>query len=328
MTVPDVNFLPEYCRAFEKCMNGEYTVFRHKDNFGETECGFIKRGLEEFGMPGYYDIVTTYGYGGDRIIRLSDESAKSELISEHKKEFEIYCKDNRIVTYFARFNPFEGNAADFAECFDSVELSRKIVAINLRRDLLYEEFTKAVRRKQRAAVKSGVEVELDYSCDTIDDFIEMYYATMRKRNASEFYFFGREFFSDLTRNLKGKAMLVNARKDGKIVAGELLLYYGETAYTFLCASREGYPVKYEVYLTSAEQSLTMQSLGYKRLVLGGGMSGDTDDSLLQFKRHFSTSPLEDFYIGRKVYDANAYKSLCGKRNATDNGFFPSYRSKN
>ena len=58
-----------------------------------------------------------------------------------------------------------------------------------------------------------------------------------------------------------------------------------------------------------EAAKELQKRGVKRFHLGGGTTGNEDDSLFLFKRRFSKDTCQ-FYIGKLIFNQYAYNAIC------------------
>ena len=70
----------------------------------------------------------------------------------------------------------------------------------------------------------------------------------------------------------------------------------------------------------------------ENFVLGGGYGAD--DGIFQYKLCLAPNGQRDFYIGKNIFDTEAYDSLCrlsGKETHSNDlpgiGFFPEYRAE-
>jgi hypothetical protein len=146
---------------------------------------------------------------------------------------------------------------------------------------LWDDYKKRVRRDVRKAEKSGIYLEEIRSPAEIEEIFTLYHQTMR-RNITYTTWTKRSLYS-IYENLvrSGKAKMILAKKDGKIVAGIILLFSEDTVYYFFSASSE----KYFQYcpndlLVHRAICLTIQE-GKKYFDLM--TSRDNDIALMQFK---------------------------------------------
>lgn len=328
---PDIYFTPEYGRLYEELEGGTFQEYVYEDENGRVACPFLLRPLAQYpGFERYCDLISPYGYGGPVVLRCK-EGRRQALAEAFCREFGAFCAKNRVVSFFVRFHPLLNNAADFRSAFDEVPFCRHTVAIDLSRELFTEEFSPYVRRYYRKAVQE-LEVRIDRDLQTLDTFRAIYLASMREKHASAYYLFSEPYFENLRTRLAGHVELYNAVSSGRIVASLMLMKYGEFSHFHLMANSEEAYRNHASLLLQAESMLQMKREGYRRNHLGGGLSADPDDSLYRFKRNFSQDPPCDFYVGKSIYDPEAYDALCRLRERqkgglpAGNGFFPLYRA--
>jgi lipid II:glycine glycyltransferase (peptidoglycan interpeptide bridge formation enzyme) len=148
---------------------------------------------------------------------------------------------------------------------------------------------------------------------------------MRRDNAHEKYFFPNEFFHSAFRSLENSLYFWKIRYRGEIIAGVLVLHYGNLAYTWLSGAMEEFyslfPNNFLIYQTILQ--LKREPIDY--LILGGGKASG-EDSLFAFKAGFSPFR-KDFYIYKKIHLPVEYQKLIKMSGMTssDTGYFPLYR---
>ena len=171
---------------------------------------------------------------------------------------------------------------------------------------------------------------MDAECDNLDSFIELYYATLNKNEASDYYYFGKEYFEKL-KNIEGcNLVLINGYVDGKIIASSVFMCSEKYMHYHLSATNP------EFYSYAANNLILACAIEYgmehgmKWLHLGGGLSGSEKDNLFRFKRSFGRTEnnLKDFYLGRAIFMPEVYDKLCelSRADGVENAdFFPAYR---
>ena len=173
--------------------NGHTCVFHYKSKCGEIRYMFIKRKVPYL-IEGkqYYDITTPYGYGGPVILSYNN---KKELIKNYHNEFAAYCLKNDIICEFIRFHPLFNNAQDFNQVYE-VEYLHDTIGTNLKlKNPIEEEFSKKCLKNIRRSLNKGVTYKVNDNIDNIEEFIKIYYATMDRNSASDFYYFDRTYFA-------------------------------------------------------------------------------------------------------------------------------------
>lgn len=330
--VADIHFSPEYARVYEEHEGGNVEVFQYKSDVGSVSHLFIKRALSSFpGFEAYSDIITPYGYGGPIIVDCAPGNDQL-LVQEYNKEFGTYCSDNKIVSSFVRFHPVFRNDLVFSFCYDEVVPIRKIVITDMTTDIFYKEFSRSIRRAVFNAENEGISIVIDPACSCFKDFLEIYYGTMDNKKASDYYYFNELFFQRLITDSPENVFLSHAVKDHLVIASVLCLEKNGIIYGQFGGTRSNY---YHLQGYSALLAKIMMEYAatgrYTHFVLGGGVTNDPCDSILQYKQKFSKD-LHDFYIGKCIYDPVAYSKLCDialhqHKNGLSDSFFPAYRKR-
>ena len=191
----DIYFEPNYGKICEKIENGKCEIFEYSSGLGTVYHMFIKREIDtKIDDTVWYDLITPYGYGGP-VIKECRKDCRAELIKEFEYEFEKYCKENRIVSEFIRFHPIVGNANDFKDMYH-VSYIRNTVGTNLADfvDPFQSEFSKSCRKNIRRALKAGVSYRITKNPSNLDNFKKIYYSTMDRNKADDFYYFDDDYF--------------------------------------------------------------------------------------------------------------------------------------
>ena len=222
----DIYFETDYGRLYEKSEGGTCEVFSHHSPIGNIRHMFIKRKVPiRIDDTTYYDLITPYEYGGPVILDCG-VGEKEELVKEFEIAFGHYCRENNIVSEFVRFHPLVENAMDFHGCYQ-VAHSRNTVGTNLRdyEDPFMDEFSKSARRSIRRALRAGVDFRVIEGPDDLGDFKEIYYSTMDRNKAPDFYYFGDDYFKACLQLFRKNIVLVEANYQGKTIASGLYFVY-------------------------------------------------------------------------------------------------------
>src|SRR5699024_6516484 len=192
----DIYFDPNYGKLYEKMENGESKFYEFSNEYGKITNLFIQRDIPISldSEEQYYDITTPYGYGGP-IIQEVVEGKEKELVKGYEEDFKKYCLENNIVSEFIRFHPVFENEKPFDSVY-KIEYLRKTVGTNLKdfEDPFQKEFSKSARKNVRRSLREGVSYEINENPDAIDEFLEIYYATMDRNEAEDYYYFDQEYF--------------------------------------------------------------------------------------------------------------------------------------
>lgn len=322
----DVYFKSEYGKVCEVIEKGTCEIFEFSSENGTVRNMFIKRAIP-YKIEGkqYYDITTPYGYGGPIVV--NGKGNTEQLIYEYDEAFTEYCFENDIVCEFVRFHPLYDNAPEFASVYE-VKAIRKTVGTNLRvEDPVTSEFGKSCKKNIRRVLKAGVSYRITEKPESITDFIDIYYKTMSRDNAAEFYYFSREYFELVLELLRDNLVLVEAIFEEKVIAanlcfvsdGNIHIHLSGTLAEFLNLS-PAYILRYAITLWGKEHGLGV-------IHHGGGISNAEDDSLYQFKKQFGKNTSFEFSIGQKIRNKKVYDELCYLSDNYNCDFFPAYRKR-
>jgi lipid II:glycine glycyltransferase (peptidoglycan interpeptide bridge formation enzyme) len=166
--------------------------------------------------------------------------------------------------------------------------------------------------------------ELALNKENLSIFKTLYDATMKRDNASKFYFFNDSFYLKLLKFNSKNLRLFMIIYDNQAISCALVLVKNHTAHYFLSGSDLAYlnlsPNNFLLFSISTE----LAKEGIKVFHLGGGVGG-LEDGLYKFKKSFNPSGELDFYLGTKIYNKDLYNHL--SRNLPGDGkfFFPLYR---
>lgn len=325
----DIYFEPNYGKLYEKMEQGRCEVFNYANDFGAISHMVIKREIStsENGEK-WYDLTTPYGYGGP-LITSCREGKEQDLVSEFHDSFAQYCTKENIVSEFVRFHPVAANHKWFQGMYE-VEYSRKTVGTDLARfdDPVQEEFSKSCRKDIRRALKNGVDFRITESPEDVSGFKEIYYSTMDRNNAGEFYYFDEQYFEDCHRYFKDKILIVEAIYEGKTIAMGFYFIYNNTIHTHLSGTLTEFLYLSPAYVLRYAVTQWGKEKGYKLIHHGGGKSSIAEDSLYQFKKRFGENTGFDYYVGRKIWNPEKYQNLCSEKGLGANcTFFPVYRAK-
>ena len=316
----DTYWLSGYVKAFELHGDGKPILFFYDDKDTRGINVVMKRNIDFYSSEEgehFYDFSTPYGYGG----WLIEGEKIDDLISEYQK----WLADNNIVSEFVRFHPLSKNHEKGKKMYDVVELG-EVVHINLEsQENIWNNITSKNRNMIRKAQKNGIKIESSESANIYQEFKNIYNKTMDKDHASSYYYFKDEFYDSIRTDLDGNAKVFYAKKDDKIIAASIILASNKRLNYHLSGSIKEYGSLAPTNLLLYEVALWGSKNGYKTLFLGGGV-GSAEDGLLKFKKSFNKGELNHFYIGKKIWNKDAYYKICKEINFnTVDNFFPAYR---
>ena len=323
----DVMFLPEYGRLYEKIDGGTCETFTFSCDAGTVRHLFLKRPVPWLvGGRQYYDIRTPYGYGGPLVMQGDDIDA---LSAAYNKAFAEYCRDNGVVSAFIRFHLFDN--ADLRAHYDgeTVYMQDNVVC-----DLLpplteqWMRFDHKVRKNVNKAERAGLTVRIDETGEYLDDFLHVYYDTMERNHAGEYYYFDRGYFERICETLPGRFRYFHVVEEGEIVSTELCLCSETYVYSFLGGTLEAHYANRPNDLLKYAIMRWGKETGRTKFILGGGYH--RDDGIYHYKKAFAPYPEGNvpFYAGKTIYNDTIYRALverASKRKPLDEGYFPLYR---
>lgn len=321
----DVYYLSQYSKSFELVGEGEPLLIYYKDDTTRAINVIIKRDIgkinqfrEKIQQNSWFDISTPYGYGGFII-----EGSNYKALEYDYVEF---CKKEGFISEFVRFNLF----SEYHNIFNGEIQSytnNVVRTLNLDIKEMLMDFEHKVRKNLKRANINGLEIEIDEKGKRIKEFLDIYYATMKRNNANSIFYFPESFFESLNK-MHHNYIYMHVLYEKEIISTELLLYGKENSYSFLGGTKSEYfnlrPndfLKYEIIKWSKEK-------GLKRFILGGGYG--VDDGIFKYKKSFAPNGIHKFYIGKRIFDSDRYNKLVDIRNNEfdfdkDTMYFPRYR---
>ncbi len=324
----DIYFSREYGKMCEYMEGGINDVFVLHTKYGTIQNQFIKREVP-YVVSGekYYDIMTPYGYGGPIILEATNREI---LVRQYEEQFSRYCAEHRIVCEFIRYHPIFRNYEDFGFVYEN-EYSRHTVGTNLTDydDPFQSEFSKSARKEVRRAEKAGLTCSLHLHPERLDVFRKLYEETMDRNHADIKYYFPDEYYNNLTNQLRGSVLEIQAEFKGETIASELYFIKGDIMHAHLLGSSNRLIEIGGGAILEASAVKWGKKNGYRYIHHGGGRSPAEDDALYLYKKKFGKNTLFDFYVGKKIWNHDVYNQLvkCRKEEGKteDPSFFPAYR---
>lgn len=329
----DVYYLSSYTKAFQIHGDGEPILFYYEDQNLKAMNVVMKRDIsleKEFNdklpMEAYYDVTTPYGYGGFLI----EGTITEEGLRTLNDKYIALCKDNGIISEFVRFHPILNNIYNLENIYDISTLGKTITMNLTSEELIWDELTSKNRNVIRKARKFGVEIYWGRSEELYTEFIGLYNATMDKDNATDYYYFEKDFYKSLLHDLKYNSLMFYAVYEGQIIAMSIILYANQQMHYHLSASDRKYQYLAPTNLLLFEASCWGCENGFKTFHLGGGLASK-EDNLFKFKKAFNKHSNSHFSIGRKIFNQEKYDELLSIRRENsgfiaESEFFPKYRA--
>lgn len=320
----DVYYLSGYVKAFHIHGDGDPFLLYYEDNGLRAIYVYMRR---ETSLPGVYDSVTPYGYGGV----LYEGDASEENRKAFWKAYVEKMKDENIVDNFVRYHPVLKNAVPMKGISNVIDLGKTIAFDLISPEVIWENIISKNRNMIRKAEKNGIEIRHGKDLELFRDFKRIYNATMEKDNAEEYYFFEDAFYESIHRDLNDHYEMFYAVMDGQIIAMSIMLFANDQMHYHLSGSMIEYRNLAPSNLLLYKAALWGCEHGYKTFHLGGGV-GSGEDNLYKFKAAFNRNSDYQFSIGKEIFDQEKYDELVALRAKQDSdfnpesSFFPLYRS--
>lgn len=268
-----------------------------------------------------YDIESVYGYSGP-ITNYLEPDFLARAVNAYKE----HCVSKNIVCEFMRLHPLANWEKDSFH-FDLYKLDRNVVVKELPFNDEEELLTSYPKKTRNIIRKTRKNLSLSTSEEYLDFFVNAYYETMKKNDASNFYFFDSKYFNELISN--PNVILITVLNNKEPVCGGFFMAGGSYGHYHLSANTDSsYNLNANYALLDAAFGYFM-GIGINKVLLGGGRTNNPQDSLFKFKCKFSTVTTP-FYIAGYDFMPNKrmqLNELFNKNSKNDKGnpLFQSYR---
>ena len=316
LELDDVYFRRSYLESAELLGQGRPTFLHLADPGGDVLFPCLVRDAED----GYGDIGSPMGYGGPAA------AGETPPVHAFLDAYESWCSENRIVATFVRFHPVFANQCLAAERWHVEQIGHTIGwrVEGRSRDELVDGMDSHHRRAVRKARAVGLDIAVTERPEDLGTFVSLYVETMRRRSASDFYFFPDAYWQILVSELRDTVVRFDGLLDGELVASILCFASPPLLHYHLGASSEHGQAVSANHLLFVETAAWAAARGFARFHLGGGVGG-FEDSLYEFKRRFDPDGRLAATLGKAVHDADAYRALAGVAEIDYAGYFPAYR---
>lgn len=273
---------------------------------------------------GRHDAQTAYGYGGPLFVgEWSPEDRSAALNAAADR-----LRTAGAVAEFVRCHTEWLDAEQLAAAGYRVFQVRTNVECDLSRADFEDGWASAARRNLRKGRAAGLAWRDGASADGWAAFEQLYGATAERLEMAAGYRFDGAYFRGLSRLAGARLVLVEAA-DGQVVAGAVVFIGGRLAHYHLGASEFAHQEKRPNDFLYHAMATVARDAACERIVWGGGMSNDTEDTLFRFKTHFGSVRRPVFCAGR-VIDAGAYDQLCkiwqARHSGRESKLFLKYRT--
>ncbi len=305
----DIFYAPSFARLCQGTLNqaDEVLCAAMSSGDGVMLYPFVKRdlgkltGLHDF--DGFFDMTSLYGRGGV----VTSDTAVDRLHLFHATMAE-YCHENAIVCGFDRFHPVIGNDAYVASATKVMDVGGFVV-VDMRPEMaaIENSFKPSVRKDLRKAERNGITCIAESDGRHLRDFLQIYYHTMQRNLAAEFYYFSEAYFAALEKNMPKQFHFFYAMAEGEIVSCELVLHHGKYCHSFLGGTkREALPLCANPML-KREIIRYLKERGCQYFLLGGGTH--PDDGIFNFKKAYAPDGVLPSRIGGTIWDDSTYERI-------------------
>jgi hypothetical protein len=314
----DVYYSPSFARLFQETINkgDEVCCAAMNTDEGALLYPFVKRNLGRLTgvdrLLGLCDTISLYGRGG-----VVGSQTALQNIDFFNQRLASYCKENSVVCSFDRFHPILKNETLASKSAKLLDVGGFVV-VDLRPEMtdIENSFKHSVRKNLRKAERNDVTCIIESNGNHLKDFLDIYYQTLSRNEAREFYYFNEEFFVALCDMLAGQFHFFYAIVAGSIVSCELVLHHGKYCHSFLGGTYKEALHLCANQLLKREILSFCRQLGCEYFLLGGGQA--PNDGVFNFKKAFAPKGVRPSYIGGTCWDSTTYEKL--KMELPANGF--------
>lgn len=260
----------------------------------------------------YFDMETPYGYGGP----LTNGNLSKEEQEDFINELKSFCKENSIVSIFFRFHPVLKNYEELKNVIDFRYMHDTIYIDTKNEEVINNNLDSKNRNMIRKAIKNNVTV-INKPIFEYKEFISIYNQTMKSLEANDYYYFDDKYFEAL-KEMKDNCYISYAYINEKPIAASIILFNNKYMHYHLSGTIKEFRNIPATNLILFESAKLAVEKGIEKFHLGGGIT--QDDSLFGFKKQFNKNDRLQFYIGRCIFDKEAYNYLLQIRKQIDSNF--------
>ena len=168
----DVYYLSGYVRAFQIHGDGDPYLLYYEENGLRAIYVYMRR---KTALPGVYDSITPYGYGGV----LFEGNVSEENLMAFWAAYVAKMQEEGIVDKFVRYHPVLKNAGPMKAVSNVIDLGHTIAMDLSSPEVIWDNIVSKNRNMIRKAEKNGIVIEHGQGMDLFDKFIDIYNATMK-----------------------------------------------------------------------------------------------------------------------------------------------------
>ena len=278
-----------------------------------------------------YDAGSSYGYAGP----IWSRGASSDFVAAAARQFADRLGDEKFVSAFLRLHTLLNDPNNLGGVGEIVNHGPSVyIDLTLTEEELWKQTRRGHKRDLKILNERGYTIVTD-DWDRLDDFLTCYYDTMRRLEASSFYFFPKNYFEELRACLgDDRIHLCLVYLNGDIACAGLVTEMDGLCQYHLSATANAHLQDHPSKLMLHHLRMWLKNRGNRIYHVGGGV-GALRDTLQLFKAGFS--PLAaDFYTWRIIPDRRRYEGLVNRHYEInsfepaqvdgDLAFFPQYRN--
>ncbi|MFI1743918.1 peptidoglycan bridge formation glycyltransferase FemA/FemB family protein [Thalassobellus sediminis] len=272
----------------------------------------------------YRDATSVYGYAGP----ITKNLPYSFDNSNFKKYILTYFKKNNFVSIFSRLNPFIPGQCRTIINIGTIYNQGKVVNIKINEDV--ETQRQLFQRRLKTHInkaKRHCSIKKATTDEDLNTFIDIYHENMDRVNAKKTYYFSNSYFKKIVASdaFETIILLATDNNTGTVIAGcQFIITNGIVQY-HLSGTKNDFLHFMPTKLLIDEMRIRATKEGFKFFNLGGGLGGNDNDSLFNFKSSFSKD-FKDFNLWKLVTNQKVYNELIIKKDVKINSnYFPLYR---
>ncbi len=271
----------------------------------------------------YFDATSVYGYPGP----IQKNISKSFNSTKFLDELNQFFIEKKIISVFSRLNPFINYQSDILNGLGKINTLSNIVNIDITKDLDTQRAVYSKSTKNRInKVRKQCNIKTSKSKDDISKFIELYYENMKRVNATDYYYFSKDYFHEIinSNSFNTEVFFITHNETGEIACAAMMIKTNNIIQYHLSATKTNYVNLSPIRVLIDEMRIKGTNENFKYFNLGGGL-GNKEDELFKFKSSFSKD-FKPFKVWKHIVDSNIYNSLVQEKNiGVDIDFFPKYR---
>jgi hypothetical protein len=301
LNLHDIYFDYRYASLYAH-KNAHLEAFVFRDNKDLFWFPYLRRKIELTQFESYYDFESVYGYGGPLA-----STTKPEFLGRAWRAFEMHAQESKLITGFIRFHPLL-ETERFANN-GPVEVVQDRTTVRLRldktSDQVWKNYSRDNREKINKSKKAGVTVSIQTNLEALMSFSNFYIQRMGELRADDEYLFDETYFRGIADLDPSMYRVYLAFHEQKIIGGALILLSRRFAHYHLSAT----PKEFQKFGTNNrlrhEVIYDFLETDYEQIHFGGGRNTSADDSLLAFKKKFSSERAQ-YCVGSCILNSEVY----------------------